>query len=148
MPFLLPSQQRQSTEGMTRLVVRMCYKWSRKCCWWRMTRPPCCFINWCNDGSSRFSYMHTHAHTHTQPFYGPVDSVRDNPVSQNKHSPTHTYRGHQSFLICFVHLIRSMASSVFNPHAWQSFSMVFLQVFFGLALGLAPSTSYSIHFFT
>jgi len=35
-----------------------------------------------------------------------------------KHSPTHTYRGHQSSLICFIHLIWSMASSLFNLHAW------------------------------
>ena len=42
----------------------------------------------------------------------------------------------------------SMASSLFNFRAWQSFSTISLQVFFGLALGLAPSTSYSIHFFT
>jgi len=35
-----------------------------------------------------------------------------------------------------------------NPHALQSFSTISLQVFFGLPVGLAPSTSYSIHFFT
>jgi len=38
-------------------------------------------------------------YTHnTQPFYGSVEFVRDNPVSQyhKKHSPTHTYHGHQS----------------------------------------------------
>jgi len=67
---------------------------------------------------------------------------------QKKHSPTHTYRGHQSSLICFIHLLWSMASSLFNPHAWQCFSKISLQVFFGLPLGLALSTSYSIHFFT
>jgi len=33
---------------------------------------------------------------------------------QKKHSPTHTYRGHQSSLICVLHLLRSMASSLFN----------------------------------
>jgi len=31
---------------------------------------------------------------------------------------------------------------------WQSFCITCLQVLFGLALGLEPSTSYSIHFFT
>ena len=66
---------------------------------------------------------------------------------QNKHSPTHTYRGHQSSLICFLHLIRSMAS-LFNLCAWQSFSAISLQVFFGLLHGLAPSTSYCIYFFS
>ena len=30
---------------------------------------------------------------------------------QKKHSPTHTYRGHQSFLICVLHLLLSVASS-------------------------------------
>jgi len=64
---------------------------------------------------------------------------------QKKHSPTHTHRGHQSSLICFVHLLRSIASSLFNPRAWQSFSTISVQVFFDLPLGLAPSTSYSIH---
>jgi len=67
---------------------------------------------------------------------------------QKKYSPTHTYRGHRSSLISFFHLIQSMASSLFNLHALQSFSTNSLQVFFGLPLGLAPSTSYSIHFFT
>jgi len=33
---------------------------------------------------------------------------------QMKHSPTHTYHGHQSFLICFLHLLWSMISSMFN----------------------------------
>jgi len=67
---------------------------------------------------------------------------------QKKHSHTHTYRGHKSSLIHFIHLLRSMASSLFNPRTWQSFSTISLQVFFGLPLGLAPCTSYSIHFFT
>jgi len=57
--------------------------------------------------------------THTQPFYGSLDSV------------------------CFLRLLRSMASSLFNLHASQSFSTISFQVFFGLPFGLAPSTSYS-----
>jgi len=65
---------------------------------------------------------------------------------QKKHSPTHTYRGHQLSLIRFLHLLRSMESSLFNLRAWH-LSTISLQVFFGLPLGLAPSTSYSIHFF-
>ena len=40
---------------------------------------------------------------------------------QKKHSPTHTYCGHQSSLICFLHLLWHMASSLFNLRAWQSF---------------------------
>jgi len=59
---------------------------------------------------------------------------------QKKHSPIHTYRGHGSSLICFLHPLQSMQSCLFNSHAWQSFSTISLQVFFGLPLGLAPST--------
>jgi len=33
---------------------------------------------------------------------------------QKKHSPTHTYRGHQSSFICFLHLLKSTASSPTN----------------------------------
>jgi len=67
---------------------------------------------------------------------------------QKKHSPCHTYRGHQSPLICFIHLIRPWHPpySVHIPD--NLFSTVSLQVFFDQPLGLAPSTSYSIHFFT
>jgi len=57
---------------------------------------------------------------------------------RKKHSPTHTYHGHQSSLICFLHPIWSMASSLFSLCTWQSFSTIPLQVFIGLPLGLAP----------
>jgi len=67
---------------------------------------------------------------------------------QRRYSPTHTYHGHQSSLICFLHLLWFMASSLFSLHDWQSFSTISLKVFFGLPLGLAPSTLYCIHFFT
>jgi len=39
-----------------------------------------------------------------------------------------------------------MASSLFNLHAWQTFYTISVQVFFDLPRGLAPSTSYSMHF--
>jgi len=54
-----------------------------------------------------FCYISTH--THTQPFYISLDFSGTTWVSQyqNKHSPTHTYHGHQSSLICFLHLLRS-----------------------------------------
>jgi len=42
----------------------------------------------------------------------------------------------------------SIASSLFNSRAWQSFCTTSLHVLFGLPLGLEPSTSYSIRFFT
>ena len=67
---------------------------------------------------------------------------------QKKHSPTHTRPDHHTSFINFLHLLRSIASSVFSLHAWQSFLTTSLRVLFGLALGLGPCTSYSMHFFT
>ena len=43
---------------------------------------------------------------------------------QKKHSPTHTCHGYPSSLICFLHLLWCMASSLFNLCAWQSFSTI------------------------
>jgi len=83
-----------------------------------------------------------------QPFYGPF--VRDypgEPVYQKKHSPTH-HPDHQPIFISFFHLPRSTASSLFKLRAWQSFCTTSFHVLLGLPLGLEPSTSYSIHFFT
>jgi len=92
---------------------------------------------------------------------------------RKKHSPTHTHPDHQTSFINFLRLLQSLASSLFNLHAWQSFSttslmhtaqvkdmakttaspnvsyrIVSLPVLFGLLLSQGPSTSYSIHFFT
>ena len=40
---------------------------------------------------------------------------------QKKHSPTHTSRGHQPSLICFLHLLPSITSSIINLRVWQLF---------------------------
>jgi len=97
------------------------------------------------------AHTHTHTHTHNR-FMALWILSRTTRVSryQKKHSPTHTYHGHQSSLICCIHGIhkQSVASSLFSLHTWQSFPTISLQVFFGLPLGLAPSTSYSVHLFT
>jgi len=42
----------------------------------------------------------------------------------------------------------SIASSLHSCLVWQSFSVTSVQVFFGLHLGLTPSISRSMHFFT
>ena len=65
---------------------------------------------------------------------------------QKKHSPTHTHPDHRTPFMSFLHLLRSIASSVFSLCAWQSSLTTSLQVLFGLPLG--PSASYSMHFFT
>ena len=90
---------------------------------------------------------HTHTHTH-KPFNGLWSGTTQVGRYQKKHSPTHTHPDHQTSFIIFLHLQRSMASSLFILHAWQSSHTTSLQVIFGLPLGLGPSTSYYIHFFT
>jgi len=71
---------------------------------------------------------------------------------RKKHSSTHIYHDHQSSFISFFHLLKTIASSLFNLRVWQSFCTTSVQVLFGLSFGLsfglAPSTSYFIHFFT
>ena len=67
---------------------------------------------------------------------------------QKELSPTHTYPNQRASFIIFLYLQRSMASSLFSLRAWQSSRTTSFQVFFGLPLGLEPSTSCSIHFFT
>jgi len=106
------------------------------------------FHGWNQQSMSLLSFdTHTHTHTTVLQLSGLSGTTRVRRY-QKKHSPTHTYRGHQSSLICFQRLLWSMASSLFNLHAWHSFCAISVLVFFGLPLGLAPSTSYSIHFFT
>ena len=97
------------------------------------------------------SLTHTHTtvwHTHTQPFNGLWSGTTRVGQYQKKHSPTHAHPDHWTSFINFIHLLQSIASSVFILHAWQSSRTTSVQVLFGLPLGLGPSTSQSIHFFT
>jgi len=49
---------------------------------------------------------------------------------------------------CWMNQNGDVKSSLFKLRAWQSFCTTSVHVLFGLPLGLKPSTSYSIHFFT
>ena len=80
-----------------------------------------------------------------QPFYGPLSGTTRVSQYQKKHSPTH-HPDHHPIFISFFHLPRSIASFLFKLRAWQCFCTT--SFLFGLPLGLNPSTSYSIHFFT
>ena len=82
-----------------------------------------------------------------QPFYGPLSRTTRVSRYQKKHSSTH-HLDHHPIFISFFHLPRSIASSLFKLRAWQSFCTTSFHALFGLPLGLEPSTSYSIHFFT
>ena len=84
------------------------------------------------------------SHTHTQPFNGLLSGTTWIGRCQKKHSPTHTHPDHWTSFIIFLHLQRSMASSLFSLRTWQSSRTTSLQVLFGLPLGPGPSTSYSM----
>ena len=83
-----------------------------------------------------------------QPFNGHLSGTTRVGRYQKKHSPAHTHPGQRTSFITFLHLQRSTASSLFSLRAWQSSRTTSFQVLFGLPLGLEPSTSYSMHFFT
>jgi len=78
--------------------------------------------------------------------YGPLSGTTRVSRYQKKRSPTH--HPDHPILISLFHLPQSIASSLFELLAWQSFCTTSVHVLFGLPLGLEPSTSYSIHFFT
>jgi len=96
------------------------------------------------------------AHTHNlrsvllQPFYSFLDLVWDNlgkPVPKETFTNLHlSWSSIISYLLppsCMIHGIFPVQFTCLTV-----FSIISLQVFFGLLLGLAPSTSYFIHFFT
>jgi len=67
---------------------------------------------------------------HTQPLYGSLDFVQDNPGEPvPEETFTHSQSSWSSVIpVCFLHLLPSMASSLFNPHALQSFWPTVLSV--------------------
>ena len=101
-------------------------------CW-----PLCAFVI--------FTYLFT---KHTQPFNVLLSGTTWVGRYHKKHSPTHTHPDDRTSFIIFLHLQRSIASSLFSLRAWESSRTTSLQVLFGLPLGLGPSTSYSMHIFT
>ena len=123
MPFLPPNQQRQSTEGTDIQLIIRHYRKEPKAL------------------TSR---------THTQPFNGLWSGTTRVGRYQKKKKPTHTHPDHWTSFINFLHLLRSMASSLFSLRAWQPFSTTSLQVLFGLPLGLGSFTwnLRGMHFFT
>ena len=65
-------------------------------------------------------------HTHTQLFNGLLSGTTRVGRYQKKHSPTHTHPDHQTSFINYLHLLRSIASSLFSLRAdsplWQPLS--------------------------
>ena len=59
------------------------------------------------------NHASTPPHTHTQLFNGLLSVTTRAGRYQKKHSPTHTHPDHRTSFISFLHLQRSMASSLF-----------------------------------
>jgi len=80
-------------------------------------------------------------------FYGPLSETTRVSRYQKKHSPTHLSWSlaflYQLLPSIMIHSILRVQFTCLTVCCTTS-----LQVLFGLPLGLEPSTSYSIHFFT
>jgi len=100
----------------------------------------------CKSWNSENVILYWDIQQQQQLFYGPLSGTAWVSWHQKKHSLTH-HPDHPVF-INFFHLPWSIASSLFKLRAWQSFCTTSFHVLFGLPLGLEPSTSFSIHFFT
>jgi len=104
-----------------------------------------CHVTPCYVTPHHVTRMHAHITV-----YISMDFVRDNPsepVPEETFTHLHLswssivpYLLHPSTMIHDILPIQSLHLTIF--------STISLQVFFGLPLGLAPFTSYSIHFFT
>ena len=101
----------------------------------------------CSTDTHTHTHTHTHRHTNHLTALWILSGTTRVSRYQKKHSLTHTYHGHQSSRICFIHLLQFMASSVQSTRLIVFFHNL-SPSYLGLPLGLAPSTSYSIHFFT
>ena len=60
-----------------------------------------------------------------QPFYGPLPGTTWMRQYHKKHSPTPTYPDHHSYFISYLHLLWSIASSLFNLHVDSHFAQPF-----------------------
>ena len=78
------------------------------------------FVERFSDHKLNMPHTHTHTHNHFTALWI-LSTTTQMSWYQKKHSPTHICHGHQWSLICFLHLLWSMASSLFNLRAWQSF---------------------------
>ena len=85
--------------------------------------------------------VRVNCYTHTHLFNSLLFRTTRVGWYQKKHSPTHTHTNHRTSLINMLHLLRSIASSLFSLRAWQSFSTTSVQVLFGLPLGFGPSNT-------
>jgi len=61
--------------------------------------------------------------------YGPLSGTTEVSQYQKKHSPTCTYPDHQLSFISFLHLLRSIASSLFNLQSFCTTSVYNIEIY-------------------
>ena len=81
---------------------------------------------WCHETSVK-TYLLLN-NQQQQPLKGRLSGTTRVGLYQKKHSPTHTHPGQRTSFITFLHLQRSMASSLFSLRAWQSSRTTSFQV--------------------
>ena len=86
-------------------------------------------------------------HTHTTVLRPFVWDYSGEPAPEETFIDSHSSFS-STILISFLHLPRTIASSLLNPRTWQSLCTTSNYVLFSLPLGLEPTAPYSIHFFT
>jgi len=99
------------------------------------TRPVSSHSRHCRDTHTR-TRTRTRTHTHTDTHTHTHNRLTGLPGWARNRRNIHTHPDHQTSFINFLHLLRFIASSLFNVRAWQSFSTTSLQALFGLPLGL------------
>ena len=154
MPFLPPNQQRHSTEGISTEGIYSC---PQNLGYWDFDPLFGSNINELSIGTS------LHEFTLFEPtrlscrwvvqkggqvlqllvlqlFYGSLDFVRDNPDEPvPEETFTHSHSSWSSIIpICFLHLVRFMASSLFSLRAWLSSCTISVQVFLVYLLACHP----------
>ena len=93
-----------------------------------------------NVPCTRNKSTQTMTHIHTQPFNGRWSGTTR--VGRYEKKLTHS---HPSWS---THILYQLPPFTTSLRAWQSSMITSLRVLFGLPLGLGPSTSYSMHFYT
>ena len=112
-----------STLHRSTFVSRKLLLWTVRFCWSKVSRPmcPCCQQLVHSDQRDDAKVLLNDAPAPELWQFLNQQHSKNTAWSQNrkKHSSTHTHPDHQPPFISFLHLLRSIASSLFNLRTWQ-----------------------------
>ena len=109
-----------STSCTTTTSYTATSKVARPLCIRRLTSVYHSSSHWFHLSDAGLPRLSWKTHTHTQPFNGLWSGTTRVGRYQKKHSPTHAHPDHRTSFINFLHLLRSIASSLFSLRARQS----------------------------